>query len=149
MTIDDLLNRGVGEIIRKSDLEKKLKSTKKLRVKFGIDPNKGDIHLGHAVPIRKLKAFQDLGHKAVFIIGDYTARIGDPSDKDKTREMVSEKEIKRNANDFFRQAFRILDKEKTEIHLQSEWFGKFDLKKVIELSSRVTVAQIMEHETFK
>ncbi|MEK7142999.1 MAG: tyrosine--tRNA ligase [Patescibacteria group bacterium] len=145
----DLLHRGVGEIIEFSLIEKKLKSGQKLRIKYGIDPNKGEIHLGHAVPIRKLKAFQDLGHTAVFIVGDYTAQIGDPSAKDKTREGVSEEAIKKNADSFFQQAFRILDKEKTEIHLQSEWFSKFDLKKIIELTSRVTVAQIMEHETFK
>ena len=147
--IVNLLERGVGEIIVRQSLSEKLKSGKKLRVKYGIDPNRSDIHLGHAVPIRKLKAFQDLGHTAVFIIGDYTARIGDPSAKDKTRKPVSKKEIKKNAKAFFAQAFRILDKDKTEIHLQSEWFAKFDLAKVIELASKVSVAQIMEHETFK
>ncbi len=147
--IEELLSRGVGEIIVKDSLKKKLESGKNLRVKYGIDPNRGDIHLGHAVPIRKLKAFQDLGHKAVFIIGDYTARIGDPSAKDKTREAPSEAEIKKNADSFFAQAFRILDKDKTEIHLQSEWFGKFDLEKVLEIASKVSVAQIMEHETFR
>ena len=151
MTVDikNLLERGVGEIIVKESIEKRLQSGKKLRVKYGIDPNKGDIHLGHAVPIRKLKAFQDLGHTAVFIIGDYTARIGDPSAKDKTREAISEGEIKKNADAFFAQAFRILDKDKTEIHLQDEWFGKFNLAKVLEVASKVSVAQIMEHETFK
>ncbi|MBM2820397.1 MAG: tyrosyl-tRNA synthetase [Candidatus Berkelbacteria bacterium] len=147
--IKSLLERGVGEIIVKESLEKKLASGKNLRVKYGIDPNKGDIHLGHAVPIRKLKTFQDLGHTAVFIIGDYTARIGDPSAKDKTREMVSEEVIKKNSDAFFTQSFRILDKEKTEIHLQSEWFKSFNLAKVLEIASKVSVAQIMEHETFK
>lgn len=149
MTIDEILTRSVGEIIIRPSLEKKLKSDRKLRIKYGIDPNKGDIHLGHAVPIRKLKAFQDLGHTAVFIVGDYTARIGDPSAKEKTREMISQEAIKKNADAFFEQAFKILDKEKTEIHLQSEWFGDFDLDKVIEIASKVSVAQIMEHETFK
>src|SRR3990167_6239048 len=122
MTIEELLTRGVAEIIVSESLEKKIKSGKKLRVKYGIDPNKRDIHLGHAVPIRKLKAFQNLGHVAVFIIGDYTARIGDPSAKDKARESLSKKQIEQNAEAFFAQAFRILDKEKTEIHRQSEWF---------------------------
>jgi tyrosyl-tRNA synthetase len=149
MTIDELITRGVAEVIVKEKLEGKLKSEKKLRVKYGIDPNKGDIHLGHAVPIRKLKAFQDLGHTAVFIIGDYTARIGDPSAKDKTREAVSEATVKQNADAFFAQAFRILDQSKTEIHLQSEWYKDFDLAKVIEIASKVSVTQIMEHETFK
>lgn len=151
MSVDnkDLLERGVGEVIQKESLLKKLDSGKKLRIKFGIDPNKPDIHLGHVVPIRKLKTFQDLGHTAVFIIGDYTARIGDPSEKAKTREMVSEEVIKENADEFFKQAFRILDEQKTEIHLQSEWFKDFDLAKVLEVASKVSVAQIMEHETFK
>jgi len=147
--VKNLLTRGVSEIIVRESLEKKLKSGKILRIKYGIDPNKGDIHLGHAVPIRKLKAFQEQGHIAVFIVGDYTARIGDPSAKEKTREMIPEAEIKKNAEAFFAQAFRILDKDKTEIHLQSEWFAKFDLAKVIEITSKVSVAQIMEHETFK
>lgn len=147
--IKNLLMRGVSEIIVRESLEEKLKSGKILRIKYGIDPNKGDIHLGHAVPIRKLKAFQEGGHIAVFIVGDYTARIGDPSAKEKTREMISEAEIKKNADAFFAQAFRILDKDKTEIHLQSEWFGKFDLAKVLEVTSKVSVSQIMEHETFK
>lgn len=145
----DLLERGVSEVIVRESLEKKLNSDKKLRVKYGIDPNKGDIHLGHAVPIRKLKGFQDLGHTAVFIIGDYTARIGDPSAKEKTRQPINEETIKKNAEAFFAQAFRILDKQKTEIHLQSEWFEKFDLAKIIEVASKVSVAQIMEHETFR
>ncbi|MCL5407065.1 MAG: tyrosine--tRNA ligase [Patescibacteria group bacterium] len=149
MTIDELLSRGVNEIIVESSLKEKLKLGKKLRVKYGIDPNKPDIHLGHAAPIRKLKAFQDLGHIAVFIIGDYTARIGDPSGKDKTRERVSKDDIKKNAEEFFAQAFKILDKEKTEIHLQSEWYEKFDLEKNIELMSKVSVTQVVEHETFK
>ena len=147
--INNLLTRGVGEIIVKQSLQEKLNSGGNLRITYGIDPNKGDIHLGHAVPIRKLKAFQDLGHTAVFIIGDYTARIGDPSAKEKTREGISEEEIKKNADAFFSQAFRILDQEKTEIHRQSEWFKDFDLAKVIEVASKVSVAQIMEHETFK
>jgi len=149
MAIDDLLTRGVDEVIVKSDLANKLKEGGKLRIKYGIDPNKPDIHLGHAVPIRKLKAFQDLGHTAVFIVGDYTARIGDPSEKEKTREPIAPEIIKKNADIFFKEAFRILDKEKTEIHLQSEWYKDFDLKKVIEVGSKVSTQQIMEHETFK
>lgn len=151
MTTDfrNLLSQGIGEIIVRESLEEKLASGKQLRVKYGIDPNKGDIHLGHAVPIRKLKNFQDAGHKAVFIIGDYTARIGDPSAKDKTRPPVAEDEIKKNADDFFKQAFRLLDKDKTEVHFQSEWFRDFDLAKILEITSKVSVAQLLEHETFK
>jgi len=149
MSIDEILSRGVSEVIVKEELENKLKEGKKLRIKYGIDPNKPDIHLGHAVPIRKLKAFQDLGHTAVFIVGDYTASIGDPSEKEKTRAPISEEVIKKNADVFFKEAFRILDENKTEIHLQSEWFKDFDLKKIIEVASKVSVQQIMEHETFR
>ncbi len=149
MNIDDLFSRGIAEIIEKSSLEKRLKEGKNLRIKYGIDPNKKDIHLGHAVPIRKLRAFQELGHTAIFIIGDYTAQIGDPSEKDKTREPISKDVIKENAKYFFDQAFKILDKEKTEIHLQSEWFEKINLEKIFEITSKVSMAQIMEHETFR
>ena len=144
-----LLTRRVAEIIDKNHLESVLKSGKKLRIKFGIDPNRSQIHLGHAVPIRKLREFQDLGHRAVFIIGDWTAQIGDPSGKDKTRPALSQKEIEKNAKGFFKQANLILDKSKTEIHLQSEWFKKFGLRDVIHLSSLVTEKQILAHETFR
>ncbi len=149
MNNDDLFSRGIAEIIEKSSLEKRLKEKKSLRIKYGIDPNKKDIHLGHAVPIRKLRAFQELGHIAVFIIGDYTAQIGDPSEKEKTREPIARDIIKKNTQYFFDQAFKILDKEKTEIHLQSEWFEKINLEKIFEITSKVSMAQIMEHETFR
>jgi tyrosyl-tRNA synthetase len=149
MTIDELLTRGVGEIIIKSSLESKLKSEKKLRVKLGIDPTGPEIHLGHAVPLRKLKAFQEMGHTAVFIVGDFTARIGDPSEKEKTRKPLTLEEVKKNAEGYFAQAFKIIDKDKTEVHMQSEWYEKMDLQKLFEIVSQVSVAQLMEHETFK
>lgn len=149
MNIQILLTRRVAEIIDKNHLEKVLRAGKKLRVKLGIDPNRRELHLGHAVPLWKLREFQEAGHKAVFIIGDWTAQIGDPSGKDETRPSLSEKEIKANAKHFFDQAYLILDKSKTEVHLQSEWFKKFGLKDVIHLSSLVTEQQIMAHETFR
>ncbi|OGE75729.1 MAG: tyrosine--tRNA ligase [Candidatus Doudnabacteria bacterium RIFCSPHIGHO2_02_FULL_48_21] len=148
MDIDSLLSRRVTETIDKSHLTAALKSKKKLRVKLGIDPTGADLHLGHAVTLWKLREFQDAGHKAVFIIGDWTAQIGDPSGKDKTRQGLTEKQVAANAKHFFDQAHLILDKAKTEIHLQSEWFKKFGLKEVVRLASQVSVQQLMAHETF-
>jgi len=147
--IKELLTRGVEEIIVKKHLENTLKSGNKLRVKFGIDPTTPFIHLGHTVPIRKLKQFQQLGHKIVFLVGNYTARIGDPSEKEKTRPSLSKEQVKKNAETYFEQAFKILDKNKTEVHMQSEWYDKFDLEKIIRLLSKSTLRQIMTHETFR
>lgn len=149
MNIDSLLTRRVVEIIDKKHLAEALKSKRKLRVKLGIDPTGADLHLGHAVTLWKLREFQEAGHKAVFIIGDWTAMIGDPSGKDKTRQGLTEKQIKDNAKHFFDQAYLILDKSTTEVHLQGEWFKKFGLKEVIHLESLVTEKQILAHETFR
>lgn len=148
--IDELLTRGVDEVIVKENLEKKLKEGKKLRIKLGVDPTGPDLHLGHAVPLRKLKAFQDAGHTVVFVVGDYTARIGDPSDKDQTRKVLSIEDVKKNASTYFEQAFKIIDKEKSEVHMQSEWYGKtVDLDKFFEIARQISVAQLLKHETFK
>lgn len=147
--IKELLTRGVEEIIVKKHLENALRSGKKLRVKFGIDPTTPFIHLGHTVPIRKLRQFQQLGHKIVFLVGDYTARIGDPSGKEKTRPALSQQQVEKNAKTYFKQAFKILDGKKTEVHMQSEWYDKFDLEKTIRLLSESTFKQIMTHETFR
>ena len=147
--IKELLTRGVEEVIVKKHLENALKLGKKLRVKFGIDPTTPFIHLGHTVPIRKLKQFQQLGHKIVFLVGDYTARIGDPSEKEKTRPSLSKDQVEKNAETYFEQAFKILDKNKTEIHMQSEWYDKFNLEKIIRLLSKSTFRQMMTHETFR
>ncbi len=145
----DILNRGVVEIITKEGLEKRLREGKPLRVKYGIDPTMQSGHIGHAVPIRKLRQFQDLGHTAVFIIGDYTARIGDPTNKTATRQSLDEKEIEKNAKYYFEQAYKILDKDKTEIHLQSEWYKTFALEDLIKLMSKTSHGQLMSHETFE
>lgn len=141
--------RRVAEIIDQKHLSRALRSGKKLRVKLGIDPSRPDLHLGHAVPLWKLREFQEAGHKAVFIIGDWTAMIGDPAGKDKTRPALSRRQIEENAKKFFAQAYLILDKAKTEIHLQSEWFKKFGLAEVIHLESLVTEKQLLAHETFR
>lgn len=147
--IKELLTRGVGEIIKKESLNTKLRSNKKLRVKLGIDPTAPDIHLGHAVPLKKLREFQELGHAAVLIIGDYTARVGDPSGKDETRPHLTSKEVKANAKTYLDQAYKILDKNKTEAHFQTEWFSRFRLEDIVDLASKVTMAKLMTHETFR
>ncbi len=147
--IEQILNRRVAEAIDKQHLEKTLRSGRKLRVKLGIDPNKPELHLGHAVPLWKLREFQEQGHRAVFIIGDWTAMIGDPSGKEETRKSLTRKAVEANAKKFFDQAYLILDRARTEIHLQSEWFKKFGLQDLIKLTSQATVKQIMAHETFR
>lgn len=149
MKSDELLVRRVAEIIEKPHLEKALRSQKKLRVKLGIDPTAQDLHLGHAVALWKLREFQEAGHKAVLIIGDWTARIGDPSGKDKTRPPLTAKAVAQNAKNFERQAFLILDKGKTEVVYQSQWFDSFKLDDVIRLASLVSEQQLMAHETFR
>jgi tyrosyl-tRNA synthetase len=136
------------EIINDDELKEKLKSGKKLRVKLGADPTAPDLHLGHYVVLRKLRDFQELGHTVVFIIGDFTALIGDPSGRSKTRPPLTREQIKENAKTYFDQVFRILDKDKTEIHFNSEWLSKIDLEKWIRISSKFTVARILERDDF-
>ncbi len=146
--LQEVLTRGVTDIITEDNLVSRLKEGQPLRVKYGIDPTMTSAHLGHVVPLRKLRQFQELGHTAVFIIGDYTARIGDPTGKSTTREALSEEQVQRNVKYYFDQANQILDPKKTEVHLQSEWFEKFNLEKLIRLMSQTTYAQLMAHETF-
>jgi tyrosyl-tRNA synthetase len=147
--IEELLKRGVEEVIDKENLIKKIKADKKLRVKFGIDPTKPDIHLGHSVPLLKLRDFQELGHKAILIIGDFTAQIGDPSGQSKEREPLTEKEVKENMKTYLAQASKIIDIKKAEIHFNSSWHKKMKLKNFIELVSLLTVPQILERNDFK
>lgn len=133
--IDELLTRGVEDIFIEKDLREKLLSGKKLRIKFGIDPTSPYIHLGRAVPLRKLKAFQDSGHKIVLIIGDFTAKIGDPSDKLEKRPMLSDKEIKNNLKKYLEQIALILNMKKVEVRYNSEWLKKmnfFDIGQLLE-----------------
>ena len=146
--VDKLLSRGVAEAIIKDHLESALRSGKKLRVKFGADPTAPDLHLGHTLALRKLKQFQDLGHKVVFIIGDYTAKIGDPSGRSKTRPPLTDEEIKSNAKTYFKQVGKILDLKKTEVRYNSEWFGKQKMEFLIRLASRFTMQRTMERDDF-
>jgi tyrosyl-tRNA synthetase len=146
--IDYVLKRGVAEIISEKELRKLLQSGKRLRIKEGLDPSAPDIHVGHMGPLRKMRQFQELGHQIVIIVGDWTAQIGDPSGVAVTRKMLTAEEVKANAETYLKQFFKIVDKDKTEIRFQSEWFGKFDLADVVRLTSKFTVAQFLAREDF-
>lgn len=148
-TEKDVLSRGVEEIIEERSLRDRLRSGKKLRIKFGIDPTSSDIHLGHTAPLWKLRQFQELGHVAVLVIGDYTALIGDPSGKDKTRFSLTGKQIKQNYETYEKQILKILKTQNLEIRYQTEWYRKFTLKQVIELESKISVGQLLSHDTFR
>ena len=142
------IKRGVVDIVTEEDLLKKLKHSKPLRVKLGIDPTATDIHLGHTVALNKLRKFQDLGHKAVLIIGDYTAMIGDPSGRMSERPHLDRATILKNFSTYKQQAFKILDKENVEIVYNGDWFGKMTFEDVLKLSSKFTLAQMLEHDYF-
>ena len=146
--INAALTRGVTEVIVESELKKLLSTDTKLRLKMGFDPSAPDIHLGHVVGLRKLREFQKLGHTVVLIVGDWTAQIGDPSGRSSVRKMLTSKEVEQNAATYLKQFFKIVDKEKTEVRWQSEWFGNFDLANVIELTSMFTVAQFLARDDF-
>ena len=143
-----LLKRGVAEIIVEDEMAQLLRAGKKLRLKEGFDPSFPDIHLGHMVALRKLRQFQERGHQIVLIVADWTAQIGDPSGMSVTRPMLTMEEVKTNAETYMQQFFAIVDKEKTEIRWQSEWFDKFDLSDIIKLTSKFTVAQFLAREDF-
>jgi tyrosyl-tRNA synthetase len=149
LSLDHILKRGVAEIISADGLRARLKSGKPLRLKMGFDPSKPDLHIGHAVGMRKLRQLQDLGHTVVLVVGDWTAQIGDPSGRDEARVMLTHDQVKVNAQTYMDQFFIIVDQSKTQVRWQSEWFGKFKLEDVFNLTSRFTVADMFEHETFE
>src|SRR6202050_831583 len=146
------LRKGAAEIIRESDLrerlEKSRQSGKPMRVKAGFDPTAPDLHLGHTVLMRKLKHFQDMGHTVIFLIGDFTGLIGDPSGRSATRPPLSREQIDANAETYKAQVFKILDKEKTEVRLNSEWLDKLGYEGFIRLAAKFTVSQMLEREDF-
>lgn len=144
-----ILKKNVEELISPDELLERLKSGKALRVKLGVDPSRPDLHLGHAVVLKKLREFQDLGHKVVLIIGDFTARIGDPSGRSKTRPMLSAEEAKKNAITYQEQAFKILDRSKTELRFNSEWLEPLNFEDVIRLTAKYTVARMLERDDFE
>lgn len=146
--MDRDLQRGIEEVIDQSELTNLLKTGKKLRLKLGVDPSSPDIHLGHAVLLRCLARFQRLGHKVIFLIGDTTALIGDPSGKNKTRPVLTAAEVDRNAQTYLDQVGKILDIDKAEVRRNSEWLGKLDLADLLKLASNFTVAQLIEREDF-
>jgi tyrosyl-tRNA synthetase len=149
----EILKKGTVDLIREEDLKDKLersaKTGKPLRVKLGLDPTAPDIHLGHTVVIRKLKAFQSLGHTVIFLIGDFTGMIGDPSGKNVTRPPLSREEINANAETYKAQMFKLLDPEKTEVRFNGEWMDKFTAADFVRLSARTTVKQILERDDFE
>ncbi len=144
----ELIKRGAVEIIEEGELIKKLEKGVPLRVKAGFDPTAPDLHLGHTVLIQKLKHFQDLGHKVIFLIGDFTGMIGDPTGKSETRKPLTREEVLKNAETYKTQIFKILDPEKTEIRFNSTWMNKFTPSDFIKLCSRYTVARMLERDDF-
>lgn len=147
--IEELLTRGVEEVIEKESLRKKLESGKKLRVKLGIDPTGSDLHIGHAVPLRKLKQFQDLGHQIILLIGDYTAMIGDPTGRNETRPMLKKEDVKKNEETYLKQAAKVLDLKKTEVRHNSEWYSDKTASFLMELTGKITVARVLDRDDFQ
>ena len=136
------------DVIPREEFDRRLKSGQTLRVKLGIDPTAPDIHLGFVVVLKKLRAFQDLGHTAVLTIGDYTARVGDPSGRSKTRPVLSPQEIAANTRSYLEQAYLVLDRERTEVRHNSEWLAPLTLAEIIHLTRATTVARILERDDF-
>ncbi len=146
--IENLLTRNVEEVIVKKELEEKLKSGKQLRIKWGADPSRPDLHFGLYVVLKKLKEFKCLGHNVTFIIGDFTGVIGDPSGKSKTRPALSKEEVLKNSKSYFDQVGKILDLKKTEIKYNSEWYSKLTLEEILKIASKFTIARILERDDF-
>jgi tyrosyl-tRNA synthetase len=143
------LTRGAAQIISEAELAGKLRANRPLRVKLGVDPTSADLHLGHTIILRKLRDFQEAGHQAVLIIGDFTALIGDPSGRSVTRPTLTRAEVEKNAKTYREQAFKILDQSKTEIVYNGSWLGKLSFEDVIRLNSQVTLQQLLQREDFR
>lgn len=140
---------GTSKVISEKELEKKLEEGRPLRIKFGVDPTAPDIHLGHTVPLEKLRQFQEMGHQAILLIGDFTATVGDPTGRSSARPPLSREEVLANAETYTDQAFKVLDREKTEIIFNGEWFRKMSYEGVLKLNARVTLQQMLQREDFK
>lgn len=145
----EIIKRKAIQIFSEEDLDRKIKSEEKLTIKLGADPSRPDLHIGHSVVLKVLRQFQDMGHEVIFVVGDFTAMIGDPSGKSKTRPSLTFEETRKSAETYFEQATKILDKNKTRIVFNSEWLSKMDFADVIKLASKYTVARIMERDDFK
>ncbi len=148
-TVLEKIRVGTAQVVPLADLKKKLESGKKLKIKLGMDPTAPDLHLGHAVVLSKMKDFQDLGHEVIFLIGDFTSRIGDPSGRSKTRPSLSDEEIKRNMKTYFEQVGKILDPKKVTVRYNAEWLSKLSMADLIKLASKVTVARLTERDDFQ
>jgi tyrosyl-tRNA synthetase len=142
------LTRNAVDVLPKGELERKLQLERPLRVKFGIDVTSPEIHVGHAIPLQRMRAFQDAGHMGVLIVGDYTTRIGDPSGRSTERPILSDEEIDRNAKAYFEQAKQVIDPERTEVRFNGEWLGKLDFAEVVRLTRTITVARLLERDDF-
>lgn len=148
LTLDQILGRGVAEVISEQGLRARIAEGKPLRLKMGFDPSRPLLTIGNMVGIRKLRQFQELGHHIILIVGDWTAQIGDPSGRDETRKMLTYEQTQENARTFMDQFFKVVDRDETEVRWQSEWFGQFKLDDVFHLAKTFTLADMMEHETF-
>ena len=146
--LSTITRRGVSRIISEDEFTAMLQRGRPLRLKMGFDPSRPDIHLGHVVGLRKLRQLQDLGHQVILIVGDWTAQIGDPSGRSATRTMLTHAEVLENAESYMRQFFKVVDRERTQVEWQSQWFGEFTLANVIELTSRFTINQFLHREDF-
>ena len=147
--ISDKLLDNTDVVIGKDELVESLSSGRKLKVKFGVDPTRPDLTFGHLVVFNKLRQFQDAGHEAILLIGDYTARIGDPSGRSELRPELTEDEVEQNASTYLEQAFKIIDKSKTVVRRNSEWFGKMSFADALTLSRSMTVARMLERDDFE
>lgn len=145
----DLILRRTVQLFNEDSIKEKLSKDQKLIVKFGADPSRPDLHLGHTVPLRTLKSLQDLGHEIVFVIGDFTAMIGDPSGKSKTRPPLTFEETRKSGETYFKQVTKILDKDKTKIVYNSEWLGKMNFSDILSLTGKYTLARLLERDDFK
>src|SRR6266550_4505625 len=145
-----ILKRGVEQIVPEPEFLKKLeravRENRPLRVKYGIDPTGIDVHLGHTVPLRKLRQFQDLGHTAVIIIGNYTALVGDPSGRDETRARLTPEQVEANARDYLKQVSKVIDISKTEVTRNGDWFSRFQFLEVLALTSKITMQRMLERD---
>jgi tyrosyl-tRNA synthetase len=144
----DLIGRGADEIIKREELEARLKLGRPLRIKAGFDPTAPDLHLGHTVLLNKMRQFQDLGHQVIFLIGDFTGMIGDPTGKNVTRKPLTREDIEQNAKTYAEQVYKVLDRERTELRFNSEWFGPMSAADMIRLAARHTVARMLERDDF-
>src|ERR1700687_2071003 len=147
-----LIRRGVEQIVPEAEfkqkLERSVQTDKPLRVKYGIDPTGIDVHLGHTVPLRKLRLFQELGHQAVLIIGNYTALVGDPSGRDQTRARLTQEQVEINAKDYLKQVSKVIDIGRTEVTYNGDWFKRFQFLDVLSLTSKMTMQRMLERDDF-